>query len=112
MAMAWLAACSNVPRASFPPYAERAIAAEFVVPADGLLPMPRSSWSLVVHELQADPPPLEERFAEGSRWFVYPAGAAVVVHCRYRAYAGPDGRLAEPADVLPGASRLRTLEAP
>jgi hypothetical protein len=111
-AVLWLGACSNIPPAEFPAFTERAVAAEFVVPADGRLMMPHSSWLLVVQELEADPAPQAERFDGGTRWFVYPAGTAVRVRCRYRAYAEPGGRPAEPADVLSGASSIRALEEP
>ena len=108
----WLAACSNIPRAGFPAFTECSVAAEFVVPADGRLRMPHSSWLLVVQELEANPAPQAERFDGGSRWFVYPAGTAVRVRCRYRAYAEPGSRPAEPSDVLRGASSIRALEEP
>jgi hypothetical protein len=74
--------------------------------------MPASTWRLVVHELAADPPPVREWFGDGGRWFLYEPGTAVRVRCRYRAYADPDGHLAAPADVLPGAARIRGFEAP
>ena len=75
--VSFFGACSNVPPATWPAFAEHHVAAEFVVPADGLLPMPLTSWSLVVRELTAEPAPHGERFEGGRRWFVYPAGTSV-----------------------------------
>lgn len=109
----WLGACSALPPASYPAFAEHSLAADFVVPADGLLRLPASTGDLVVHRLTATPPPQRERFGSaGERWFVYPAGTHVHVQCSCRSYARADGRPLAPAQLLPGANHLEVLTAP
>lgn len=107
------ATCSVVPEAAYPPFADHDVTADFVVADDGLLRVPASSRQLVVQQLTAEPRPERERFgAGGERWLVYPAGTPVCLHCRFRAYAGPDDRVPSVTDVLPGALRIRSVEAP
>lgn len=108
-----LAGCSTLPDSRFPDFAEHHVAAEFVVPAAGRLRLPSSTRSLVVQELSLDPTPEAEMFdAQGERWLVYPAGTAVHVRCRFRAYAQNGGRVPSPAEVLVGARDIRNLEEP
>ncbi|MEO6594479.1 MAG: hypothetical protein ABIP94_06980 [Planctomycetota bacterium] len=106
-------ACSTVPEATFPAFAEHNVTAEYLVSEDGRLRVPASTQQLVVHALVAEPQPEREQFgANGERWFVYPAGTSVRVHCLFRAYAVPGGRIPAVADVLPGAVRIQSLERP
>lgn len=108
-----LAACSTLPEAGYPPFAEHRVVADFVVGAEGLLPVPTSHRALVVHELGAAPAPAAERFGQrGERYFVYPPGTTVQLHCRFRAYADGSGTVPSPADVLPGARSVRVDDAP
>jgi hypothetical protein len=108
-----LAACSTLPPASYPEFADHLVAAEFVVPEGGLLQLPVTTTDLVVLELTATPPPERERFGRGGeRWLVYPAGTHVHVQCRCRSYAAPDGRPLSPAQLLPGARHIEVLGTP
>ena len=108
-----LAGCSTLPDSRFPDFAEHHVAAKFVVPAAGRLRLPSSTRSLVVQELSLDPTPQAEMFdAHGERWLVYPAGTAVHVRCRFRAYAHDGGKVPSPAEVLVGARDIRNLEEP
>lgn len=100
-------ACSTVPEASYPPFADHDVRAEFVVPASGELPFPASDARRIVQELELQPPPQAERFGTaGERWLLYPAGTRVQVHARLRAFAGGDGKVPPPAELLPGATIL------
>lgn len=108
-----LAACSMLPPTGFPPYAEHDVVAEYVVPAAGRLSMPTSRPDLVVHELRAEPPPLGEAFGSaGERFWLFPPGAHVAVHCRCRAYADGRGHVPAAAELLPEAARLRAVDRP
>jgi hypothetical protein len=108
-----LAACSALPPAHYPAFADHLFAADFVVPEGGHLSLPVTTTDLVVHELTATPAPQSEQFGSGGeRWFVYPAGAEVHIVCRCRSYAPRDGRPLSPAQVLPGARHLEVLVAP
>ena len=104
-----LAACSTLPPAALPPHRDHHVAAEFVVPDDGRLPLPPSSPTLSMRELQLDPPPLAERFANARRWFVYAPGTHVRVRARFRTWADADGPPADAAAVLGGARRVTAL---
>lgn len=106
-----LGACSTVPPAGYPPHGDYAVVADYVVPGDGRLRVPASHRDLVVHELRADPEPAGETFGPGhERFWLWQAGTRVSLHCRFRAYAGPDGTVPGPAMVLPGARRLREVQ--
>ncbi len=108
-----LSACSVLPPASYPEFAEHRFDAAFVVPDDGLLRLPATTTDLVVHELTATPPPQRELFGSGGeRWLVYAAGTHVRVYCSCRSYTPRNGRPLAPAQVLPGASHLEVLTAP
>jgi hypothetical protein len=110
-----LAACSTVPEASFPPFVDHAVAAEFVVPANGRLELPTSTALLVVHSLDLVPPAPAgaERFdGDGRRWFELTPGATVEVRCRCRAFAGVEGRPPRALDLFPAALRVVPLPAP
>ncbi|MBX3462998.1 MAG: hypothetical protein KF830_07495 [Planctomycetes bacterium] len=108
-----LLACSVVPPASYPAFAEHAVQAEFVVPATGMLRLPATTADLVVFELGATPAPERELFgADGERWYVYAAGTRVQVQCRLRSYATGGDRPPEPAQLLPGAARIAVLDGP
>ncbi|MBL8727791.1 MAG: hypothetical protein JNM25_05130 [Planctomycetes bacterium] len=108
-----LTACSALPPAHYPTFADHRFAADFVVPEGGRLSVPATTTDLVVQELTATPPPQRELFGrDGERWFVYPAGAEVRVVCRCRSYAPHDGQPLSPAQVLPGARHLEVLTAP
>lgn len=108
-----LGACSTVPPHQYPPFAEHDVHADFVVPADGRLSMPSSSRGLVLQELRSEPPPQGEQLgASGERWWLFPQGTRVQVHCRFRAYAGSDGRVPGPDLVLPGSIALREVPRP
>ena len=103
------AACSTVPEASYPPFADHDVRAEFVVPASGEFPFPASDARRIVQQLELLPPPLAERFgAAGERWLLYPAGTKVQVRARMRTFAGEGGSLPTPAELLPGATILPT----
>lgn len=108
-----LAACSTLPPAAYPEFADHLVAARFVVPEGGLLRLPVSGTDLVVQELTATPPPQRELFGhDGERWFVYPAGTHVHVRCRCRSYAAGDARPRSPAQLLPGAHHIEVLGTP
>jgi hypothetical protein len=111
LAVLVLGACSTVPPHQYPPFAEHDVQADFVVPADGRLSMPSSSRDLVLHELRSEPPPASEQLgASGERWWLFPQGTHVQVHCRFRAYAGRDGIVPGPDTVLPGSTALREVQ--
>ena len=75
------------------------------MPADGRLVLPVTSHDLVVHELRLDPPPRDEHFGGGARWFAYEPGTRVIVHSRFRRYSA--GGASPASDVFPGALRVR-----
>jgi len=105
--------CSTLPDSRFPGFEEHHVAAEFLVPSAGRLRLPSSTRSLVVQELSLDPTPQAELFdSHGERWLVYPAGTAVHVRCRFRAYAQNGGKVPSPAEVLAGARDIRDLQEP
>lgn len=107
------AACSALPPARYPAFAERLIAADFVVPPAGRLPVPTTTPDLVLLDLGAVPPPEAELWGpDGERWLVYPPGTEVRLRCRYRSYAPPGGAPQTPRDVLPGAVRVEVLSPP
>ena len=110
--LAALGACSTLPPATFPEFEDHHVAAEFVVSRDGRLLLPSTTRWLVVRELTLDPQPERERFDGGHRWFEYPAGTAVRVSCRLRAYANPDGRVPKLSEILVDARRIDVLEGP
>jgi hypothetical protein len=108
-----LGACSSLPEAGYPPFAEHTVVADFVVGDAGLLPVPSSHSALVVHELGTAPAATAERFGpRGERFLVFAPGTAVRVRCRFRAYADGNGQLPSPADVLPGARRVQIEDSP
>jgi hypothetical protein len=108
-----LASCSTLPDSRFPDFEEHNVAAEFLVPSAGRLRLPSSTRSLVVQELSLDPSPEAEMFdSKGERWLVYPAGTAVHVRCRFRAYAQNGGKVPSPAEVLAGARDIKDLQEP
>lgn len=106
-------ACSTLPPASYPPFAEHRVAADFVVPASGLLRLPATTRDLIVQELDAEPRPQREQFGQdGERFLVYPAGTAVRVRCRFRSYGELDRAPETPAQVLPAATHIELLTTP
>ena len=106
------AACSTLPVASRPPFADHHVRAEFVVPEHGRLALPESRDDLVLRELSLVPPPLGEQFAHAQRCFLYAPGTRVQVEARFRVY-GTDGHPpAPPEQVLVGATSVRSLAAP
>jgi hypothetical protein len=108
-----LAGCSTLPDSRFPDFEEHHVAAEFLVPSGGRLRLPSSTRSLVVQEMSLDPTPEAEVFdSKGGRWLVYPAGTAVHVRCRFRAYAQNGGKVPSPAEVLAGARDIHDLQEP
>lgn len=107
------AACSALPPAAYPPFAEHLIAADFVVPPQGRLSLPTTTPELVLLDLGAVPPPEAEVWGpDGERWLVYEPGTEVQVRCRYRSYAPPGGAPQTPREVLPGAVRVEVLSSP
>lgn len=96
-------ACSLLPPTGTPPHADWSFRAGYVIDQTGRLPFPVTTRELVVRDLQLDPAPLGEGFADGARWFVYPAGTAVDVHGVLRIYQRHDGSQPSLADVLPDA---------
>lgn len=98
-----LAACSALPPAHYPRFADHELTAAYVVGEDGRLWFPATSRDVVVGALQLDPPPLGERFGDGGqRWFVYPRGTEVTARCRLRVYAAAGAPPTLEA-LLPGA---------
>jgi hypothetical protein len=98
------AACSTLPPASYPPFVDHDVRAEYVVGDDGRLGFPVTTREFVVQSLRLEPAPLDEHFdAAGRRWFVYAGGTAVTARCRLRVYALPDGSEPPLAQLLPGA---------
>ena len=107
-----ITACSTVPTAAFPEFVDHHIAADFVVSPNGRLRLPSTTRSLVVRDIALTPAPLREHFDEGGRWFEYPAGTAVQVQCRLRAYATDHGRVPSLREILVDADRIAVLEGP
>ena len=106
-------ACSTLPPAHYPAFADHDVVAWFVVPADGQLPLPQSRPDLVLQALHVHPAPHAETFpADGTRRFTYAPGTRVQVHCRCRVY-GRDGAPPPPiATVFPGAVQVLTAPPP
>ena len=79
--------------------------AEYQLTGDQPIEVPVSGPDLTILELLVDPVPLREHFQDGHRWLDLPAACPrALVHCRYRAYAGADGRVPPPAALFPGAT--------
>jgi len=112
LVLAAIAACSTVPSPSFPEFVDHHVAADFVVSPNGRLRLPSTTRSLVVHEVALSPAPVREHFDESGRWFEYPAGTAVQVQCRLRAYAAKDGRVPTLPEILVDANRIATIGGP
>lgn len=110
--VALLCGCSTMPGGSFPAFTDHHVAADFVVPPEGRLHLPATTRDLVVRELELEPAPVREAFAPGDRWFEYPAGTAVRMRCRLRAYALPDGSIPSLRAILPDAAAIHTLTSP
>jgi hypothetical protein len=106
------AGCSSLPPPSYPPFADHAVTAQFVVPESGRLVLPSSRADLVVHELRATPAPAHESFDGGERCWHFAPGAHVAVHCRFRAYAQASGQVPQPGSVLPGAVSIVEQQVP
>jgi hypothetical protein len=105
--------CSTMPEASYPPHCDHELLAEFVVPADGWLPVPSSTRHLVVRELASEPPAAGERFdAAEQRYLAFPAGSRITLRCGLRCYATAHGQLPELRELLPHAVTVRSLPSP
>lgn len=83
-----------------------------MVPATGRLQLPTSSDALLLQELTLDPPPLGEHWAGHDRWFEYVPGTHVTVTSRFRTYGAAATNPPGAGDVLPNATRVRSLDAP
>lgn len=112
VAASCLAACSTLPEPSLPAYRDHDVAAEYVVPANGRLPLPTSDSELLVQEFSLQPPPLAEHFRDTARWFTYAPGTRVSVRGRFRTYAAPGAHPKDAATVLVGAEHVRAIDAP
>ena len=106
------AACSTLPPSQYPEFVDHHVAAEYVVSPEGRLWLPSTTRSLVVRELDLHPRPVRERFDDTGRWFEYPAGTAVRVECRLRAYAADDGHVPSLREILGDATKLEDLGSP
>jgi hypothetical protein len=84
-----------------PAFADHAIAAEFVVPANGRLRVPVSDAEVVLHELSISPTPLREVFDGENRSFLFEPGSVVVLRTKLRVF-GVDGRPPRPIAELLG----------
>ena len=95
-----LASCSTMPDQSYPPHLDHDFGASFLIGDDGRLPFLETSTDLVLHRLELTPPPREERFGDGTRWFVYAPGTTVTVRGALRAYQTDEGTIPELEDLL------------
>lgn len=101
-----LAGCAVMPEPGYPPHRDAELVARCRVPDDGRLQVPASADDLVVHSLEAEPPPQGERYQpDGGRWLLYRGGTEVVVRTRVRVYGDRD-----PRSLLPEA--VEWLQAP
>ena len=86
-AFAVLTACSALPEASLPPFADHRVDAEYIVPASGRLRVPSSGSELLVHELAWSPTPLREVVVDGTdRYFLFEPGQMVTLRTRLRVF--------------------------
>lgn len=97
-------ACSTLPDPHVPPHVDWTFRASYTVDGSGRLALPSSTREVVIAQLDLNPEPIAERFADGRRWFVYPSGTNVDVHGRVRLYRAADGHQPTLQDVLPGAT--------
>ena len=110
VAGAVLGGCSTMPEPTYPPHVDHVFVASFLVGDDGKLPFLVTSVDVVLHRLELDPKPGEERFASDARWFVYPPGTTVKVRGALRAYTPHDGAAPDLRDLLnTGAARMISL---
>lgn len=113
VALAFAAACSQLPLAERGACCDHCVHAEFVVPADGLLELPSSDRTRRIDELALAPPPHGERFlADGRRGFCYPPGSRVTARLRFRTFAVDGAPPATAAQTLPTARRLADAPSP
>lgn len=112
IALAAAVGCSTLPPPLRPPHRDHHVAAEFVVPTTGRLLLPTSSDTLLLQELTLDPPPRGEHWAGHERWFDYAPGTHVTLTSRFRTYGEAATGPANADDVLPNATRVRSLDAP
>lgn len=92
-----------MPEASYPPYEERGVIAEYGPPAAGRVRVPASDEAIVVQRMETDPEPAGESFEDGARFLLVPAGCErFVVRCRYRVYRAGSA-FPSPSSLFPGA---------
>lgn len=107
-----LGACSHLP-IDASGHADHDVVAEFVVPADGRLPVPASDATLRVDDVAFAPAPAGEGFGVAGRWFRFPPGARVTARLRFRTFAREGAPPASAQATLPHASALRpAVDAP
>ena len=110
VAGAVLSSCATMPAPTYPPHVDHVFLASFLVGDDGKLPFLVTSMDVVLHRLELDPKPSEERFGKDARWFVYPPGTTVKVRGALRAYTPDDGAARDLKDLLDtGAARMTSL---
>ena len=98
-------ACSTLPSRAWPAHEEQTVLAEYRLTGDQPIEVPVSGPDLTILEWLVEPVPVRERFQAGRRWLEPPPECPCVrVHCRYRAYAGADGRVPPAAALFPGAT--------
>lgn len=98
-----LTACSTLPESVLPEHQDHTFHASYLIGSDGRLVLPSTTRSLVIRKIQLSPRPLDEQFASGQRWFLYPAGTTVHARGQLRAYADATGKVPELSELLPRA---------
>ena len=116
IALALLASvgCSNVPPTSLPASLTLRVEVHYDVPEGRTAPveLPMSGPSLTILDLETDPADLLETYSDRRRLLHLPEGpATVVVRCHYRIYQEPDSRFLTAAELFPGNTAIRVIDA-
>ena len=96
------------PDRQMPPFVERELEIRWAAAdAPREVPVPASDAAITIYEFELDPQPLGERFEDGRRYLLLPAGTEVTGRCHLRAW-GP-APIPAPAALFPGATSIRDL---
>lgn len=112
LAVPFLAGCSVLPPAEYPPHRDHHLEVRYELPPEGerRLQVPASGAELTVYELLTEPAGIPEAFEAGRRWLLPPPEIdTVILRVRYRTFAAEDGDLA-PEHLFPGAARIHPLQ--
>lgn len=104
LALVALAACSEVPEATWPEHVDFAVTADYELGPTRTLVVPFSRADLTLFRLDVAPTPLAERFEAGERTLLFASDVErVEVRCKGRRYGR---RVADLDALFPGATRL------